>query len=99
MILELIRFKLMTLDPEWVLSSNNNIIIHTCIYIIIIFCIGVYLSLKGSVYANNSVIIITEIGAESDPDTATNEALQCITDRRPCCRTHPASSFLLLYIE
>ena len=39
----------------------------------------VYLSLNGTVYANNSVIPITEIGNTS------NTGLQCITDRRPCC--------------
>ena len=49
-------------------------------------CTGVYLSLKGVVYANNSVIQITEIRV-TDPDTDLNEGLQCITDRRPCCRT------------
>ena len=43
--------------------------------------IGVYLSLKGTVFANNSVIPITEIG------TTSNTGLQCITDRRPCCGT------------
>ncbi len=51
--------------------------------------IGVYLSLKSTIYANNSVIAITEIG-ESDSDTTANEALQCITDKRPCCRTPPS---------
>ena len=48
-------------------------------------CAGVYLSLKGVVYANNSVIQITEIG-ETNPDTDLNEGLQCITDSMPCCR-------------
>ena len=48
-------------------------------------CAGVYLSLKGVVYANNSVIQITEIGV-TNPDTDQNEGLQCITDRMPCCR-------------
>ena len=48
-------------------------------------CAGVYLSLKGRVYANNSAIQITEIG-ETNPDTDLNEGLQCITDRMPCCR-------------
>ena len=47
---------------------------------------GVYLSLKGVVYPNNSVILITEIG-ETDPGTALNNGLQCITDRMPCCRS------------
>ena len=49
-------------------------------------CAGVYLSLKlkGVVYANNSVIQITEIG-ETDPDDL-NEGLQCITYKMPCCR-------------
>ena len=37
------------------------------------------------VYANNSVIQITEIG-ETNPDTDLNDGLQCITDRMPCCR-------------
>ena len=40
------------------------------------------------IYANNSVIPITEIG-ETDPITAQNEGLQCVTDRRPCCGTPP----------
>ena len=48
-------------------------------------CAGVYLSLRGVVYANNSVIQITEIG-ETNPDNDLNEGLQCITDRSPCCR-------------
>ena len=34
------------------------------------------------VYPNNSVILITEI--EQTNDTS-NNGLQCITDRRPCC--------------
>ena len=46
--------------------------------------VGVYLSLKGTVYANNSVIPITEIG---ETDSTSNTGLQCITDRRPCCVT------------
>ena len=40
---------------------------------------GVYLSLNGTVYANNSVIPIAEIG------TTSNNGLQCITDKMPCC--------------
>ena len=38
------------------------------------------------VYANNSVIPITEIGETND---TSNTGLQCITDRSPCCRTQP----------
>jgi hypothetical protein len=45
---------------------------------------GVYLSLKGEVYANNSVIQITDIG-ETDYYYTSNTGLQCITDRMPCC--------------
>ena len=48
-------------------------------------CTGVYLSLNGVIYANNSAIQITEIG-QTDPDTDLNEGLKCITDRMPCCR-------------
>ena len=55
--------------------------------------IGVYLSLRGIVYTNNSVILITEIG-ETDTNTMppppnSNNGLQCITDRMPCCATVP----------
>lgn len=46
--------------------------------------IGVYLSLKGIVYANNSIIQNTNIG-QTDPYSSQNEGLQCVTDRMPCC--------------
>ena len=45
---------------------------------------GVYLSLKGMIYASNSVFSITEIGVT---DTSTDNALKCVTDRMPCCST------------
>ena len=38
---------------------------------------GIYLSLDGVNYANNSVISITEIEE--------NQGLECITDEIPCC--------------
>ena len=47
---------------------------------------GVYLLLRGTVYDNNSVISITEIG---ETNSTSNTGLQCITDRRPCCATQP----------
>ena len=47
--------------------------------------VGVYLSLKRSLYSNNSVISITEIGETAPDDISQNEGLQCITDRMPCC--------------
>ena len=53
---------------------------------------GVYLSLKGEVYANNSVISITEIGQTDtsvSPPPNSNNGLQCITDRMPCCQSQP----------
>lgn len=40
---------------------------------------GVYLSLGGLFYPNNSEIPITLIGVD-------NDALKCTTDRVPCCR-------------
>ena len=40
---------------------------------------GVYFSLRGRVYSNNSVILITEIGQS-------NNGLQCVTDRMQCCQ-------------
>lgn len=45
---------------------------------------GIHLSLRGVVHANNSVIPIYEIG--TDRANPSREALQCITDLRPCCR-------------
>ena len=62
---------------------------HVIIIMYILYCIinvGVYLSLKGVVYANNSVIPITEIG---QTDTTSNTGLQCISDRKPCCQSIP----------
>jgi hypothetical protein len=41
----------------------------------------VYISFNGAVYADKSVIQITDIG-ETDPYAA----VHCITDRMPCCR-------------
>ena len=43
---------------------------------------GVYLLLRGEVYANNSIISITDIGKTN---STSNTGLQCITDRMPCC--------------
>ena len=43
---------------------------------------GVYLSLRGTVYVNNSVIPIAEIG---ETNTTSNTGLQCVTDRIRCC--------------
>ena len=51
-------------------------------------CVGVYLSLKGVVYPNNSAILITEIGRTNTSQNLppnSNNGLQCITDRMPCC--------------
>ena len=45
---------------------------------------GVYLSLKGVVLPHNTAIMIDDIG---ETDTSSNDGLQCITDRMPCCRT------------
>ena len=50
---------------------------------------GVYLTLRGVVYANNSVIPITEIGETDIQYGTSNSGLQCNTDRRPCCATLP----------
>ena len=48
--------------------------------------IGVYLSLKGKVYANNSIIPIAEIGeTDTSVGSTQNNGLQCITDKMPCC--------------
>ena len=40
---------------------------------------GVYFSLNGRVYYNNSVILITEIGQS-------NNGLRCVTDQVQCCQ-------------
>ena len=49
----------------------------------IAFHAGVYLSLKGVVYANNSIITVTEIGSGSD------NSVKYITDKTPCCASFP----------
>ena len=51
---------------------------------------GVYLSLKGVVYPNNSVILITEI---EQTNTTSNNGLHCITDRMPCCTSSRAGEW------
>jgi hypothetical protein len=43
---------------------------------------GVYLALRNQFIANNTQINIRGIGLSSDNP---NGALQCITDRKPCC--------------
>ena len=42
------------------------------------FFAGVYLSLKGVVCANNSLVTMNEIGRKDD-------SIKCITDKKPCC--------------
>ena len=48
----------------------------------IIYFAGVYLALRKHFIANNTQINIRSIGQYSDNP---NSALQCITDRKPCC--------------
>ena len=48
-------------------------------------------SLGGTVYFNNSVIAITDIGSTEGSTTP----LECITDLRPCCRQEPAPQNLM----
>ena len=43
---------------------------------------GVYFALRGVFIANNSQVNIRNIGQSSD---SPNGALQCVTDRTPCC--------------
>ena len=43
-----------------------------------------YLLLKEKVYTNNSIFFPSEIG---EAYRRPNDALQCITDLKPCCRT------------
>jgi hypothetical protein len=51
--------------------------------------VGVYFSLQETKSnTNSSIIQITEIGITDPSSTAQNGGLQCITDRRSCCRTN-----------
>ena len=59
-----------------ILSTHNN------------YYAGVYLSLRGTVYANNSIIPINEIG-ETNTMSMSSTGLQCITDKMLCCATRP----------
>lgn len=45
---------------------------------------GIWLSLNGVNYSNNSVVDINTIGTNSSAPST--EALQCNTELRPCCR-------------
>ena len=56
------------------------------VYLHCINSLGVYLALRGAFIANNSQVNIRNIGQSSD---SPNGALQCITDRSPCCATPP----------
>lgn len=66
--------------------SQNNYGIFYAPYI------GVHLSLRSTVYANNSVIFLSMIGEKFDRNgqqwvhLSSPNSLQCITDRMPCCR-------------
>ena len=44
---------------------------------------GVRFSLNGTVYQNNSVVTLEEIGEDND------DALLCVTDYRNCCQSWP----------
>ena len=61
------------------------------VFIIHIILLGVYLSLRSTVYANNSVIFLSMIGEKFDRNgqqwvhLSPPNSLQCITDRIPCC--------------
>ena len=60
-------------------------------YCLLYLSLGIRLALNGTVYINNSVIAITEIGADNNnPDM---DALQCITDYTPCCRGQYSTTF------
>ena len=48
--------------------------------------LGVYLALRGVSYDNNSNINIRNINESSDNP---NGALQCVTDKTPCCSQSP----------
>ena len=74
--------------------TKSILLIYTWHYLPYTYSLtGVYLSLKGTVYANKSVISITEIGktdtSSATPPQNTNNGLQCISDKLPCCRFNP----------
>ena len=50
------------------------------------FSAGVYVTHNSNVLANDSVVMISEIGR------ADNNRLQCVTDRMPCC-TNPVGEW------
>ena len=45
-----------------------------------------YLTFKGVVYPNNSLIPVKEIGHGLGED---HESVKCVTDRMPCCKSFP----------
>ena len=70
---------------ESIQVTTGEIVIVTSIIFantVTIHFIGVYLALRNQFIANNTQINIRSIGQYSDNP---NGALQCITDRKPCC--------------
>ena len=69
-------------------------ILDNSLYVCVLSIAGVYLSHKGEFYANNSLIIINEIGTTLS-SSSLNNGLQCITDKKPCCQSYRAGEWFL----
>jgi hypothetical protein len=62
--------------------------LFTSLFIVVsynVIILGKYLLFNGTIYPNNSVIQISNL-VEANLDVVHNQGLQCITDRKPCCR-------------
>jgi hypothetical protein len=66
---------------DWHKSSTS--------YCVKLFFIGVQLVLKGTIYRNNSLFFLNELGRISDLES--DNVLQCITDKAECCK-YPRSN-------
>ena len=69
---------------ELITGKTSYNIYHSCT--LILSTVGVYLTLRGESIGTNSNVNIRNIGLSSDNP---NGALQCITDRNPCCKGNP----------
>ena len=70
--------------------SYTELLLKCVVYTVTVYNAGVYLSLRGRSYGDNSYILITDIGEGDDG------ALLCFTDLVQCCRDDDTSSGMAL---
>ena len=70
-------------------SKNHTDAILFCFFPVVFPYAGVYLTFKGVVYPNNSLMPVKEIGHGYGEGHESENSVKCITDRKPCCAGLP----------